>query len=143
MKKLMVALVSGLMMAAMQRPAQARADDGSASHAAEGSGAPLPASPPAETATATHAPGDAYLAVIPLAQTPPPVPAASDPDGSDDAQHLAEVIVTATKRSVPLREIPASIASLDGDDLEKRGTQGLEDIVRLVPGVNLATEIGR
>lgn len=50
---------------------------------------------------------------------------------------LEEVIVTATKREEPLREIPASIVALTSEQLEARGVQGLEDIARLVPGVNL------
>lgn len=56
--------------------------------------------------------------------------------------YIEEVIVTATKRSKPLREIPASISAFSGDDLEKRGVQGVDDIVKLVPGVNLTSDLG-
>ncbi|NGY03309.1 TonB-dependent receptor [Solimonas terrae] len=49
---------------------------------------------------------------------------------------IAEVIVTATKRRKNLRDIPASIASIPGDELEQRNAQTAQDIVKLVPGVN-------
>jgi iron complex outermembrane receptor protein len=83
----------------------------------------------------------------------PTIPVAAPNDGAaesadlntrqnDDTQHLEEVVVTATKRAASLREIPESITSLDGGDLERRGVQGIDDIARLTPGVNVATENG-
>lgn len=47
------------------------------------------------------------------------------------AQHkvLEEVIVTATKRDQLLRDIPASIAHMSGDELEQRAIQNAQDMV--------------
>ena len=53
--------------------------------------------------------------------------------------YIEEVIVTATKRDMSLREIPQSITAMGGEDLEKLGIQSSEEIARLVPGVNMTT----
>ena len=52
---------------------------------------------------------------------------------------IEEVIVTATKRSENLREIAGSISAFSGEDLEARGAQNTEDIIKLVPGANLTS----
>jgi iron complex outermembrane receptor protein len=67
-------------------------------------------------------------------------PAESKLTESPDSVHLEDVVVTATKRPQKLRDIPQSITALDGDDLERRGVQNLQDIVKLVPGVNLTND---
>lgn len=48
-----------------------------------------------------------------------------------------EIIVTATKRPELLRDIPASIAAVSGDDLATAQAFDLQDIARLVPGLDL------
>ncbi|MFT4256827.1 MAG: TonB-dependent receptor [Pseudoxanthomonas sp.] len=58
------------------------------------------------------------------------------------ATELDTVVVTATKREKALRDVPASITVLSGDDLEQRGAQNIEDIARLVPGVNISSPAG-
>ena len=55
---------------------------------------------------------------------------------------LEEIVVTATKREESLRDIPQSITALSGGDLERSGAQGIDDIVKKVPGVNIASENG-
>jgi outer membrane receptor protein involved in Fe transport len=60
----------------------------------------------------------------------------SDDTNAPPPAQIAEVIVTATKRAKNLRDIPASIASIPGEELEQRNAQGAQDIVKLVPGVN-------
>ncbi len=50
---------------------------------------------------------------------------------------LEEVIVSATKRDVSLRDIPASIAVLNGADIEDTGATELADFLAHVPGVSL------
>ncbi|WP_166250715.1 TonB-dependent receptor [Solimonas terrae] len=110
------------------QPGPATADDGGA---AASTGA-------ASTAAAPTAP-DANLDVIavPSAQTVT-TPATEEP-ATNDAQ-IAEVVVTATKRAQPVREIPATIAVLSGEKLEREGVQNIEQIVAMVPGVNLTDE---
>ncbi|MDP9139669.1 MAG: TonB-dependent receptor [Pseudomonadota bacterium] len=53
---------------------------------------------------------------------------------------LDDIVVTATKRATPTRKIPATLSVLSGEDLEREGVQGIEQIVALVPGVNLADD---
>ncbi|MES2488360.1 MAG: TonB-dependent receptor [Pseudomonadota bacterium] len=93
-----------------------------------------PASPPADASIATE------LETIPLAKRRP-----SDPEPIKAARtspQLEEIIVTATKREESLRDIPQSITALSGGELERSGAQGIEDIVKKVPGVNIASENG-
>lgn len=77
------------------------------------------------------------LPTIPVAQ-----PAAESAAVRPPPSHpqIEEVVVTATKRPQELREIPQSITALDGEDLERRGAQNLQDIIKLVPGVNLSAD---
>ncbi|WP_373077321.1 TonB-dependent receptor [Zhongshania sp.] len=48
---------------------------------------------------------------------------------------LEEVLVTATKREVNLRELTSTVNAIGGDDLESGGFQGQEDFLKLLPGV--------
>ncbi|PTU31840.1 TonB-dependent receptor [Stenotrophobium rhamnosiphilum] len=52
---------------------------------------------------------------------------------------LEEIVVTATKQALYLRDIPASITALSGEDLERSGAQSAEDFIKLVPGVNITS----
>jgi iron complex outermembrane recepter protein len=108
--------------------AQAQDAPSSGSAAPDSTPAPAPATAPSDGAAAT--PGSA----------PPPATVAAEPS-SPAAQvqpnQLAEVVVTATKREKSLRSIPESISSISGAELEQRNAQGVDDIARLVPGVNV------
>nr|WP_301334206.1 TonB-dependent receptor [Solimonas sp. SE-A11] len=53
---------------------------------------------------------------------------------------LEEIVVTATKRAAPVRDIPATINVLSGEQLEREGIQSVDQIVMQVPGVNLTDE---
>ncbi|PTU30891.1 TonB-dependent receptor [Stenotrophobium rhamnosiphilum] len=93
-----------------------------------------PESAPAEASTATE------LETIPLAKKRP-----NDPEPIKAARtspQLEEIVVTATKREESLRDIPQSITALSGGELEKSGAQGIDDVVKKVPGVNIASENG-
>lgn len=63
-------------------------------------------------------------------------PEATSNRGRRDTAALEEVIVTATKRSENLRDIPVSIAVIGTEDIERRGLIGAQDYLRSVPGVN-------
>jgi iron complex outermembrane receptor protein len=80
------------------------------------------------------APSQAALATIPVAG---PADSAAQPTRADDdaPRELEEVVVTATKRAKPLREIPASITAFDGKTLEDQGKQNLNDYIQESPGV--------
>lgn len=91
------------------------------------------ADPTAEAQTATD-----QLPTIHVAD-PDPKSVALKVDKSAPKQ-IEEIVVTATKREESLREIPASIAALKGEDLERNGARGVEDIAKLVPGVNFSDD---
>jgi len=70
------------------------------------------------TTAALHAP------LATAAETPP-----------RDMQVLQEVIVTATKRSEPLQDVPLSITAITSDDITTRGFTNYADMLNSVPGV--------
>jgi iron complex outermembrane receptor protein len=71
-----------------------------------------------------------------------PVEPEASPPAQEDAARFDDVVVTATKRAVSAREIPATVNALDGGDLERIGAQGVDDFVKLVPGVNINDDGG-
>ncbi len=50
---------------------------------------------------------------------------------------IEEIIVTATKREASVREIPATISVVSGEELEARGARDLQDFLKLIPGITL------
>ena len=68
------------------------------------------------------------------------VPAAADTAQSDG---LEQVIVTATLRSAPALEVPASLTVLDAATLQQAGQEHLEDVLGLVPNLNWAGDTSR
>ena len=90
----------------------------------------------ASMAVAADEPEAAAVATIPVtakAQDPAPAPEQKN----EQTTALPEVVVTANKREQVLRDIPASIAAVDGEQLERSGAQDLGDYLKLVPGVNI------
>jgi iron complex outermembrane receptor protein len=61
---------------------------------------------------------------------------ASDSSSSDP--QLDEIIVTATLRSTPAIEVPASVTVLGGQTLKDAGRANLEDVLGLIPNLNWA-----
>ena len=53
---------------------------------------------------------------------------------NSSTNELAEVIVTAEKRSERLMDVPMSIAAATGDELQKLGVTQISDLGKLVPG---------
>src|SRR5450759_3461114 len=48
---------------------------------------------------------------------------------------LAEIVVTAEKRSSTVQTTPLSITALTGEDLASRGLSSAQEIVQAVPGI--------
>ncbi|WP_161554162.1 TonB-dependent receptor [Stenotrophobium rhamnosiphilum] len=92
----------------------------------------------AATAPAEAPPPAAELSVIPVAD-PAAKRAVSQADRGTPRQ-IEEIVVTATKREESLRDIPASISAMKGEDLERSGARGVEDITKLVPGVTFSDD---
>lgn len=55
---------------------------------------------------------------------------------------LAEIIVTAQKRSENLRDVPASISALTSDDIAAQHIDSAEDVTRAVPGISFNAQSG-
>jgi iron complex outermembrane receptor protein len=91
----------------------------------------------AAQAVAQEPPGD------PSAQGVDTIPVDSaEPSPPSEATQLEDLVVTSTKRAVSVRDIPATVNALDGDALERLGAQGVDDFIKLVPGVNINDEGG-
>src|ERR1700685_641310 len=54
-----------------------------------------------------------------------------------DSDSLAEIVVTATKRSTTLQETPISITATSGDELIQHGVPDISSLASAVPGVSI------
>lgn len=93
------------------------------------------AAPQAAAEAAPETPPAPYES-IPLAD-PAPAPVADD-DGTARVTVLEDVVVTATKRSADVRDIPLSIETFNGDELRSIGAGDIESMARLTPGVSVS-----
>lgn len=94
---------------------------------------PLPE--PSSVDTPTEAQTAATITVEPLQA--PAAPSVNVEESGGTVQ-LEEIVVTSTKRAKSVREIPATIVGFSGEDLERNNIKGIEDLARLVPGVNVS-----
>ena len=64
---------------------------------------------------------------------------AQDPASSDegDSSGIEEIIVTATRRSAVIQDVPFSVAALSGEDLSRAGSGNLEELSRDVAGLSV------
>ncbi len=60
---------------------------------------------------------------------------ASDLPPEPEGAQLEEITVTASKRSQSLQDVPGSIGALSGKQLEDMMAKGMEDYMKLIPGV--------
>ena len=82
------------------------------------------------------------LATIPVVSEESAAESEAEPGAEvDGTTRLDDIVVTATKRSQSVRDIPVSITALTGEKLEEMGAQELKDFIRLVPGINSQDEI--
>src|SRR3546814_8393617 len=63
------------------------------------------------------------------AATPP------QPAGAADTEGLGEIVVTATRRSALIRNVPISNSAVSPAQLERSGASEAKDIVKMVPGL--------
>lgn len=68
--------------------------------------------------------------------------AASFPGGAALAQEVEELVVTAQRRETVLQDTPIAISALDGELLEARGVDEVEDIQLLTPGIHVGEFFG-
>jgi iron complex outermembrane recepter protein len=60
-----------------------------------------------------------------------------------EGEALEEVLITASLRSTPLRELPQSATVLDSETLRAAGVQHFEDVIGLIPGLSWASGTSR
>ena len=77
-------------------------------------------------------------AVLVLLSVPAQTVAAEQAEADDQ---IEEVLVTARKREESLLEIPESVVAISGDDIDRQGLKGLEDIGFQVPNLNLSVRL--
>ena len=65
----------------------------------------------------------------------PDLPATGSSGQGAGSSVLEDVVVTATRRSESIQDVPMSISAVSQADLEKAGATELQDVVNMVPGV--------
>lgn len=75
-------------------------------------------------------------AAVTAALYPGPAPIAQQ---ADDAHVLDEIIVTATKRSSSVQDIPGAVQAITQESLSAMGAKTMEDYSRFVPSINVVT----
>lgn len=66
--------------------------------------------------------------------------AVADAGAAADPAQVAEVIVTAEKRSENIQTVPVSIEALDNRTLDRHAVNDFQDFVKLTPAINFQTE---
>lgn len=69
-----------------------------------------------------------------LAAVLPQASSAAEPEGGG---RLEEIVVTAQKRVESLEKVPMSVTAIDEQALESQRIKAIDDVARLVPGLNL------
>jgi len=58
---------------------------------------------------------------------------------AEDTGTIQEVVVTADKRTQDIKDVPISISSISGDDLNGRHIEDYDDLTRSIPSVSFAS----
>ncbi|MEO6338981.1 MAG: TonB-dependent receptor [Caulobacteraceae bacterium] len=62
--------------------------------------------------------------------------------GGQDAEGIAEVVVTATRQSDTVSRVPLTVQAVTQRNLDEQGIKNAADLVRIVPGLNVAANPG-
>jgi len=89
----------------------------------------------------------ATASIVPLTAMPAiaqsdPAPPAVDETGTNDVG-LADIVVTAQKRSQNLQDVPVAVSALAGEELQSRGVSETSDLQGFVPSLQITTPYGR
>ena len=63
----------------------------------------------------------------------------SDAGGRTEAEGLAEIVVTATRREENIDKVPVSVTALSQDTMDQKGIRDFTELVRFTPGVSIDT----
>ncbi|HEY8352386.1 MAG TPA: TonB-dependent receptor, partial [Sphingomonadales bacterium] len=91
-------------------------------------------------ATASAAPAAAPQSGRENSAAPEPA-AAPAAEGAQESQNshgfqIDEILVTASKRSLRLQDVPMAVSALDASRLDRMGAKGFNDYLRSIPGVS-------
>lgn len=68
---------------------------------------------------------------------PPPPPQDTAAQAPGEVSNLDDIIVTANKRSESIDKVPLAIAAVSGETLREQGVNSVQDLSRIVPGLNV------
>lgn len=77
-----------------------------------------------------------------FAQEPTSSNQASETGVVEDSTGLADIVVTATRRSENLQDVPVAISAVTGDDLQNRGVFQTNDLSGAVPNLQVSSAYG-
>src|SRR5688572_22315081 len=69
-----------------------------------------------------------------VARAQPTEPAEGELEQASIEELLETPVVTASRRSQPLFEVPATVYVVTGDDVVRYGLRNLRDVIRIIPG---------
>jgi len=61
----------------------------------------------------------------------------------DTLRTLDTVVVVGSRSAEPVRQVVGAVSRVDREAMERRGVQGIEDLARLLPGVDVGTDANR
>ncbi len=85
----------------------------------------------------------AFVGTPVVAQTQEPAPGADQPADETAASGLAEIVVTAEKRSVNLQDVPLPISAYTADARQIAGINTLQDFANFTPGLSYSASNDR
>lgn len=85
----------------------------------------------------------AFVAIPAAAQVQDAKPAADQSATTDGASGLAEIVVTAEKRSVNLQDVPLAISAYTSDARQLAGITTLQDVANFTPGLSYSASNDR
>ena len=100
---------------------------------------------PAPARAPKRSPGAGAAATQPFVRSGAAAPGRAPPAGRPwgelrpQAERLAQVLITATKRSTTLQTTAASVAAITAADIERRGLTDFDSLARSVPGLAMRT----
>jgi len=85
----------------------------------------------------------AFVAIPAAAQAQDAKPVADQSATTDEASGLAEIVVTAEKRSVNLQDVPLAISAYTADARQLAGITTLQDVANFTPGLSYSASNDR
>ncbi|WP_152560408.1 TonB-dependent receptor domain-containing protein [Arenimonas donghaensis] len=69
--------------------------------------------------------------------------ALSPSTGDDTLRTLDAVVVVGSRSAEPVKQVVGAVSRIDREAMERRGVQGIEDLARLLPGVDVSADANR